>query len=59
MEDLRHREDDLNKTTDKLSKCRKIFDLVKKKRFEEFMEGFNSISTRLKEMYQVTSNKLS
>jgi len=56
MEDLRHREDDLNKTTDKLSKCRKIFDLVKKKRFEEFMEGFNSISTRLKEMYQVTSN---
>ena len=50
---MKSKEDDLNNTIDKHNKCKKIFDLVKKKRFEEFMEGFNSISGRLKEMYQV------
>lgn len=53
VEDLKLREEDLGKTSDKHNKCRTIFDLVKKKRFEEFMEGFNTISSRLKEMYQV------
>lgn len=38
---------------DKLNKAKHIFDAVKTRRYNEFMEGFNVISAKLKEMYQV------
>lgn len=50
---MKTREEDFNETTDKLQKAKSIFDKVKTKRYEEFMEGYNTISSKLKEMYQV------
>ncbi len=38
---------------EKLNKGKQIYDCVKTKRYNEFMEGFNLISSKLKEMYQV------
>lgn len=43
----------MNQTVDKLNKAKQIFDCVKARRYNEFMEGFNVISAKLKEMYQV------
>ena len=51
--DLKNKETDYNDTLDKLDKAKQIYEMVKKKRYDEFMEGFNIISMKLKEMYQV------
>ena len=51
--DLKNKETDFNDTLDKLDKAKQIYEMVKKKRYDEFMEGFNVISMKLKEMYQV------
>jgi structural maintenance of chromosome 4 len=51
--DLKSKEEDFNNTIEKLEKAKKVYDTVKKKRYDEFMEGFNTISGKLKEMYQV------
>jgi structural maintenance of chromosome 4 len=37
----------------KRDECKKEYDTLRKKRLEEFMSGFNQISSKLKEMYQV------
>jgi len=52
--DLKNKETDFNDTLDKLEKAKQIYEIVKKKRYDEFMEGFNVISSKLKEMYQVS-----
>jgi structural maintenance of chromosome 4 len=39
-----------------LNKAKNIFDCVKSRRYNEFMEGFNVISSKLKEMYQLITN---
>jgi len=52
--DLKNKETDFNDTLDKLEKAKQIYEMVKKKRYDEFMEGFNVISSKLKEMYQVS-----
>ena len=45
---------DLEEITTKRDKYKKEYDRLRKQRFEEFMEGFNLISRKLKEMYQVS-----
>jgi structural maintenance of chromosome 4 len=54
--ELKGREEDLNMTIEKLNKAKTIFDRVKTSRYNEFMEGFNIISSKLKEMYQLITN---
>lgn len=58
LSDLKTRESDLKTTTDKLNQAKQVFDYVKQRRYNEFMEGFNTISAKLKEMYQVRSSKI-
>ena len=53
---LKEKEEDLQKTTDKLQRANNIYLNVKSKRYNEFMEGFNIISSKLKEMYQLITN---
>lgn len=53
LTDLKSRENDFNATNEKLQKAKDIFDKIKTKRYEEFMEGYTIISGKLKEMYQV------
>lgn len=53
---LKERENDLNQTVDKLKKANEIFQNVKTRRYNEFMDGFNIISSKLKEMYQLITN---
>lgn len=47
------RAQDLDAVTMKRDACKKEYDELRKKRLEEFMTGFNQISGKLKEMYQV------
>lgn len=44
---------DLNDVKNQLNKIKNEMDVLKKKRFDEFMDGFQIISTKLKETYQV------
>jgi structural maintenance of chromosome 4 len=44
---------DLEEITTKYDECKKEYDRLRKQRLEEFMHGFNLISQKLKEMYQV------
>lgn len=53
---LKERENDLNVTVEKLKKANEIFQNVKSRRYNEFMDGFNIISAKLKEMYQLITN---
>lgn len=43
----------LEDITNKRNDMRKLFDDVKKRRYTEFMQGFNIITRKLKEMYQM------
>lgn len=43
----------LEDITNKRNDMRKLFDDVKKRRYTEFMQGFNIITKKLKEMYQM------
>ena len=45
---------DLEEITTKRDEYKEEYDRLRKQRFEEFMEGFNLISRKLKEMYQVS-----
>jgi structural maintenance of chromosome 4 len=47
------RAQDLDAVTMRRDACKKEYDELRKKRLEEFMTGFNQISGKLKEMYQV------
>ncbi|CAG7853766.1 Structural maintenance of chromosomes protein 4 [Serendipita indica DSM 11827] len=47
------RAQDLDAVTAKRDACKKHYDDLRKKRLEEFMSGFNQISSKLKEMYQM------
>lgn len=51
--DLRSKENDFDVTVERLQKAKDIFDKIKERRYNEFMEGYNLISSKLKEMYQV------
>ncbi|PPD85703.1 hypothetical protein GOBAR_DD17367 [Gossypium barbadense] len=47
------RVDDLNTVTQQRDDIKKQYDELRKKRLDEFMAGFNAISLKLKEMYQM------
>lgn len=51
--DLHTKENDFDNTKDRLQKAKDILDKIKERRHNEFMEGYNIISSKLKEMYQV------
>ncbi|CAK9326874.1 unnamed protein product [Citrullus colocynthis] len=44
---------DLNSVTQQRDSMKKQYDELRKKRLDEFMSGFNAISLKLKEMYQM------
>ncbi|XP_072993522.1 structural maintenance of chromosomes protein 4 [Typha latifolia] len=47
------RVDELNAATQERDDLKKLYDGLRKKRLDEFMAGFNIISLKLKEMYQM------
>ena len=47
------RAQDLEKVTNQRDESKKKYDDLRKARLDEFMSGFNAISSKLKEMYQV------
>ncbi|KAL5203523.1 hypothetical protein ABZP36_014475 [Zizania latifolia] len=47
------RVDELNATTQEHDDLKKLYDALRKRRLDEFMAGFNIISLKLKEMYQM------
>ncbi|CAI8608890.1 unnamed protein product [Vicia faba] len=47
------RVEELNAVTQERDDIKKQYDELRKKRLDEFMEGFNAISLKLKEMYQM------
>ncbi|BAU01243.1 Structural maintenance of chromosomes protein [Vigna angularis] len=47
------RVEELNSVTQERDDIKKQYDELRKKRLDEFMEGFNAISLKLKEMYQM------
>jgi len=49
----KERVSELENTTNKQNEARASYDELKKRRLDEFMVGFNTISQKLKEMYQV------
>ena len=51
--EYRRREKELEEVTNARDSVRKEFDELRKKRLTEFMEGFNRITLKLKEMYQM------
>jgi structural maintenance of chromosome 4 len=51
--EYKERSKDLEETTSSRDAAKKLCDDLRKRRLEEFMHGFNIISLRLKEMYQV------
>jgi structural maintenance of chromosome 4 len=53
--EFKERSKDLETTTSSRDSAKKLCDDLRKRRLEEFMHGFNIISLRLKEMYQVSS----
>jgi structural maintenance of chromosome 4 len=44
---------DLEQVTNLRDECKLRYDNLRKSRLDEFMAGFNTISSKLKEMYQV------
>lgn len=53
LAEYRARRLDLNKAVEQRDEMRRKLDELKKKRFDEFMQGFGIISMTLKEMYQM------
>ncbi|CAN6332537.1 unnamed protein product [Urochloa humidicola] len=47
------RVDELNSTTQERDDLKRLYDGLRKRRLDEFMAGFNIISLKLKEMYQM------
>jgi structural maintenance of chromosome 4 len=54
--DIKSKENDFNITDEKLNRAKHLFETIKQRRYEEFMDGYNTISSKLKEMYQVKLN---
>jgi len=52
-QEYKQRSKDLEETTGQRDAAKRLCDDLRKRRLEEFMQGFNIISLRLKEMYQV------
>lgn len=52
-EEFLKRAQDLDAVTAERDKHKKLYDELRKSRLDEFMSGFNVISAKLKEMYQV------
>lgn len=52
-QEYKERSKDLEETTGQRDGAKRLCDDLRKRRLEEFMHGFNIISLRLKEMYQV------
>lgn len=57
-EEFLKRAQDLEVVTAERDKHKKIYDELGKARLDEFMSGFNIISSKLKEMYQVRERRL-
>jgi structural maintenance of chromosome 4 len=55
--EYKDRSSDLENTTGTRDAAKKLCDDLRKRRLEEFMRGFNIISLRLKEMYQVNHSR--
>lgn len=53
IREFESRRTDLNEAVDKRDEIKNYCEDLKRKRLEEFMEGFNTISMSLKEMYQM------
>lgn len=53
--ELRQKQEDLEETMSKLNRAKLVFETVKNKRYSEFIEGFNIISSRLKSLFQLIS----
>jgi structural maintenance of chromosome 4 len=53
QEEFNSRARDLEKVTERRDAAKRHHDDLAKRRLEEFMAGFGSISLKLKEMYQV------
>lgn len=53
LEEYQRRKDDLNESVAKRDSIKKQCDDLKQKRLDEFMTGFNTISMKLKDMYQM------
>ena len=49
------RAEDLERVTNMRDATKKKYDDLRKARLDEFMAGFNMISSKLKEMYQVSN----
>ena len=47
---------ELEAVTQERDETRKQYEDLRKQRLDEFMAGFTAITTKLKEMYQVTTN---
>jgi structural maintenance of chromosome 4 len=44
---------ELEISTEKRNEMRRNYDMVRRNRFNEFMRGFSTITSKLKEMYQM------
>lgn len=53
LADYEERRSILNKSVESRDKLKKIVDDLRQKRLDDFMVGFNAISSKLKEMYQM------
>ncbi len=53
--EFENRAKELEEVTKKRDEQKQIYDELRKKRLDEFMAGFNLISLKLKEMYQVSA----
>lgn len=51
--EVKNKEDDLKETSNQYYEVRNALEHAKKMRLQEFMEGFNIINIKLKEMYRV------
>lgn len=52
-EEFKHRLSELEQTSQQRDEARKQYDALRKKRLDEFMAGFGTITLKLKEMYQM------
>lgn len=55
-EEYKNRADDVQHVTKQRDEAKDKYDELRKKRLDEFMHGFTIISSKLKEMYQVSEN---
>lgn len=54
--EFENRAKELEEVTRQRDEQKEVYDRLRKKRLDEFMAGFNLISMKLKEMYQVSGN---